>query len=90
MIIDHKIAFFQELKKLQKTVETQRGILKENLLFCMHKHSKSEKKMLYRYTRNQQPHETKSEKFRKLHKKYKPRHIQMYEDKLSQYSASTV
>ena len=61
-----------------------------DLLYYMYEKNTAENKMIYRYTSNQKPIETKSRKFRKLRKNLKRDEVIAAEFSLSHFKSSTV
>ncbi|KAG2229377.1 hypothetical protein INT48_002780 [Thamnidium elegans] len=93
-VVKEDFQYIEEIPKEELLATKGKAVLIDSggrdLLYCMHEDSTAKKKKLYRYTRNQKAKELKSAKFRKLRQRFKPTSIQECENKLSQYSSSTV
>ncbi|KAG2236350.1 hypothetical protein INT48_008332 [Thamnidium elegans] len=93
-VVKEDFQYIKEISKEELLATKGKTVLidpgRRDLLYCMHEDSTAKKKKLYRYTRNQKAKELKSAKFRKLRQRFKPTSIQECENKLSQYSWSTV
>ncbi|KAI9356038.1 hypothetical protein BD770DRAFT_458312 [Pilaira anomala] len=92
--VDENIDYLEKLSLQEHVSTVGKCVLidpgRRDLLYCMSENSEKDKKLVYRYTRNQKAVETKSTKFRKLRQKYKPEHVKEAEEKLSLHAASTV